>query len=97
MTTVDFEPDQLFLQGQVDHSSASLANSSSAKAAGLQETTEMVKTDDQEATTTTLTIDLDEEVEQNMIDLAGNITTTQLFIGLKAREQVELPCLLLWW
>ena len=34
----------------------------------------MVKTDDQEATTTTLTIDLEEEV-QNMIDLAGNVTT----------------------
>ena len=52
----------------------------------------MVKTDDQEAATTTLTIDLEEEEEQNMIDLAGNVTTCQTFHRLEG-EGSKWSCL----
>ena len=48
-------PELIFDPGQVDCSGVSVVNSSSEKGAGLQETTEMVKTDDQEVATTTLT------------------------------------------
>ena len=63
--------------------------------AGLCKTTEMVKTDDQEAATMTLAIDLEEEVEQNMIDLAGNVTTHPTFHWLegKGASEVALPTL----
>ena len=56
----------------------------------------MVKTGDWEAATTTLAIDLDEEVEQNMIDLAGNVTTHPTFHWLEGKgvSGAALPTLL---
>ena len=53
----------------------------------------MVKTDDEKVATPTITIDLEEEVEQNMIDHAGNVTTHPTFHGLEGEgaRGVALP------
>ena len=63
----------------MDQGGAVVANISSAKAAGLLETKEKIKKDDQDTATTTLAINLEKDVKQNMIELSGEVVTCPTF------------------
>ena len=59
----------------MDQGGAVVPNISSTKAAGLLETKEKIKKGDQDTTTTTLAINLEKDVEENMIELSGEVVT----------------------
>ena len=91
-----FDPERLF-EGQIDCSGASTSNVSSSKAAGLVETKEAIKTDDQQAATTTLAIRLEKKVESHLIDLKGDVVTRPIFYKLdgEGASRSALPTLVM--
>ena len=63
----------------MDWGGAVVANITSAKVAGLLEPKEKIKKDDQDTTITTLAINLEKDVEQNMIELSREVVTHPTF------------------
>ena len=63
----------------MDQGGAVVANISIVKAAGLLKTKDITKKDDQDTATTTLAINLEKDVKQNMIELSGEFVTCPTF------------------
>ena len=76
-----FDPQRLF-EGQLDRGGGVASNASSAKAAGIVETKETLKQDDSKVVTTNLTIHLEKKVENNMIDIKGDVLSRPMFYKL---------------
>ena len=74
-----------------------MASISSAKAAGLLETNEKIKKDDQDTAMTTLTINLEKDVKQNMIELSGEVVTHPTFYQIEGEgaSGAALPTLMM--
>ena len=81
----------------MDQGGAVVANISSAKAAGPLKTKEKIKKDDQDTTTTTLAINLEKDVEQNMIELSGKVVTCPTFYQIEGEgaSGAALPTLMM--
>ena len=93
---VPFDPEQLY-ESQVDWGGAVVANISSVKAAGQLETKEKIKNDDQDTTTTTLAINQEKDVKQNMIELPGEVVTHPTFYQIEdeGASGAALPTLMM--
>ena len=76
---------------------AVVANISSTIAAGLLETKEKIKEDDQDTASTTLAINLEKDVEQNMIELSGQVVTCPTFYQIEGEgaSGAALPTLMM--
>ena len=91
-----FDPEQLF-EGQQVQGGGVESNASSAKSAGLLEMKEKVKKDENQPATTSLAINLEQDVEQNMIELSGEVVTRPSFYWIDGdgASGSELPTLMM--
>ena len=91
-----FDPERLF-EGQRVRGGGVESNASSAKSAGLLEMKEKVKKDENQPATTSLAINLEQDVEQNMIELSGEVVTRPSFYRIDGdgASGSELPTLMM--